>query len=368
MPNSFITNFTVGPSKLYTGVADFLSAKLQEGLGELSHRSGDFTEMSKKTQENMRHFFNIPKGYHIYYTYSATEGMEILTRNSISQKACHVSNGNFGNVWKKTSLLAKKQVQFISYNGEKRVEPNEILPETDVDFLALTANETATGIAYSPKEISEIRKKYPDILIGIDATSSMGAVEYDFSQADAWLFSVQKAFGLPAGLGLLVVGPRIVQKSQQREQSGEDVGCHHSLSGLEKKMAGKFQTPTTPNALNICGLGFVCEQFSKDFGSFSSLYRKTQEKANVLYTFFDAHPTLSVNTSPQGRSESIIVVNGDEKELEDLHSHLSQQGITIGKGYGKAKSKQIRIANFPVHSLPDIQHLLRNIPLQGNYS
>ncbi len=359
MPNPLVTNFTVGPAKLYHGVADFLCAELQNGLGEVSHRSKTFTEMSAASITAFREFFQIPDEYHVFYTYSATEGMEILTRSAVDEKVCHVSNGNFGNVWAKTSQKAGKIVQKISNENGTRVELSEIIPAQNTELLAITANETATGIAYSPQEITEIRNTFPEILLGVDVTSSMGAIAYDFSKADGWFFSVQKAFGLPAGLGVLIVSPRLMQKAAARQESGADVGCHHRLTDLEKSMSGKFQTPTTPNVMNIAALGYISRQLQSDFGSLVELHKMTQTKAQLLYDFFADHSKFRPAVAT-GRSESVIVVDGSEADLADLHQRLKASDIEVGKGYGGKKAVQIRIGNFPVHKMADIENLLQN--------
>ncbi len=363
MPTDFVTNFTVGPAKLYHGAADFLCEQIQSGIGEISHRSKEFSKLSEDSLTAFREFFCIPDDYRVFYTYSATEGMEILTRSAVDEKVCHVSNGNFGNVWTKTSQKAQKTVQKISHDdGKTRVSLDEITPDASTEFLAITANETSTGIAYSPAEIKTIRECFPKVLLGVDVTSSMGAIAYDFAQADAWFFSVQKAFGLPAGLGMLIVGPRVWTKAKNMQEAGEDVGCHHRLTDLEKKMDGKFQTPTTPNTLNIGGLGFISRQLREDFGTLEDLYAKTQEKAAKIYSFFADHPTLKI-AIPEGRSESVIVIDGEAEELAALHERLSAVGIEVGKGYGGKKAEQIRIGNFPVHSMADIENLLENARL-----
>ena len=361
MPSDLVTNFTVGPAKLYHGAAEFLCEQLQQGVGEISHRSKAFSDLSEQSLAAFREFFAVPPDYSVFYTYSATEGMEIITRSAVDEKSCHIVNGNFGNVWYKTATKAHKTAQKLSHDdGKTRVEPEEIIPQDGTELLALTANETSTGIAYAPTEIAALRARYPELLLGVDVTSSMGAVAYDLSQADAWLFSVQKAFGLPAGLGILVIGPRLWETAQNREAAGADVGCHHRLSDLEKKMAGKFQTPTTPNTLNIGGLGYVCRRLQQDYGTLARLYADTQEKAKTIYTFFEQHPTLTPAIT-SGRSESIIVVDGDPDELAALHSKLGAAGIEVGKGYGGKKAEQIRIGNFPVHSMADFEHLFAHI-------
>lgn len=357
---SFVKNFTVGPSKIYRGVADFMCQEIQNDLGELSHRSPKFSAMSEKTLKAFRAFFHIPANYHIFYTASATEGMEILSRGALETKSTHVVNGNFGALWAKQTVRVKKEAQILRHEGGDRIELSEILPDANADILAITANETSTGIAYSPEEIQEIRKKFPDLLFCVDVTSSMGAIKYDFEQADAWIFSVQKCFGMPSGLGILMVSPRLFEKVQERESVGKDVGGHHSLPSLEKKMTGKFQTPTTPNVLNIATLGFVSEQFQKDFGSLQNLDAKTKEKAKKIYDFFESHPKFSPEVT-SGRSQTTIVIDGSEEDLILLHAKLKKSGITVGKGYGPKKAQQIRIANFPVSSMEDMENLLKKI-------
>jgi len=355
-----VKNFTVGPSKIYRGVADFMCQEIQNDLGELSHRSPAFSAMSEKTLKAFRTFFHIPANYHVFYTASATEGMEILSRGAVETKAAHIINGNFGSLWEKQSKRVKKDTQILSHKEGNRIEISEMKIDADADFLAITANETSTGIAYSPEEIQKIREKFPELLFCIDATSAMGALQYDFQQADAWLFSVQKCFGMPAGLGMLIVSPRLFEVVQRRESEGKDVGGHHSLMSLEKKMTGKFQTPTTPNVLNIATLGFISEQFQKDFGSLENLDKKTKEKAKRIYDFFEAHPKFSPEVK-KGRSQTTIVIDGKEEDLIALHAKLKEAGIVIGKGYGPKKPTQIRIANFPASSMEDIENLLEKI-------
>jgi phosphoserine aminotransferase len=127
-------------------------------------------------------------------------------------------------------------------------------------------------------------------------------------------------------------------------------------------MDGKYQTPTTPNVMNIGGLGFVCQAFQKDFGSKANLFAKTHQKAERLYNFFDHHPVLNPAVAKgKGRSESVIVVDGPEEYFADMHQRLAKEGIQVGKGYGGAKTRQIRIGNFPVHTISDVENLLGKI-------
>ena len=351
-----ITNFTVGPSKLYPGVADFISEMLKSEFSQISHRSKEFSQASEKTLNSLRVFFEIPDDYRVFYTYSATEGMEILMRNCVDKNSYHIVNGNFGGVWAKTGKASGKDVTILKNDDGSKIDVEQINPPAETEFVAITANETSTGIAYSPDEIVKIKARISqETLLGVDITSSMGMVKYDWTQADGWFFSVQKGLGLPAGLGILIVGPRAWEKGQTQKELTNNVGCHHSFSGLEGKMAGKFQTPTTPNFLDIAGLGFVSEELKSKFENIEKLYQDTQIKYKFLQDFFSKQDNLSIN----GDSETIIVVNC--KDPVYLISELGKKEIKVSTGYGKNKATQIRIGNFPVHSMADMKNLTEHI-------
>jgi phosphoserine aminotransferase len=347
-------NFSVGPAKLFPNVAPFLCQKLQDGTMEISHRSPAFTDISKKTIKNLRSFFNIPEEYKIFYLASSTESWEVVARGCINNSSTHITNGNFGELWKKMFEKTHIKTNEISHHDWRtKVEINEINPKPNTEFLALTANETSTGISYSNNEIKKLKLKLnnlsSDILLGIDITSSMGGIAYDFTLADIWHFSVQKGLGLPAGLGILIVGPRAWNKYLKRNKKNLDTGCHHSLGSLENKMTTKFQTPTTPNFLAICGLGFVCQKLSEEFGNIINLEKKIKNRANRLYTFFNKHPKFSI-VPKTGESKTILVLESSKSNITKLHKFLDKHQIIVAKGYGKTKHTQIRIGNFPAHS------------------
>ncbi len=355
-------NFTIGPSKLYHGVANFISELVQSEFSQISHRSLEFTEVSKNTIENFRKFFEIPNDYKVFYTASSTEAWEIIGRGCVNKKSTHVTNGSFGESWAKKMNKIGRTTQILS-NGDwkTRFDINKIEIDSNSELLAITANETSTGLAYSPDELTKLRLKFPEILIGVDITSSMGGVAYDYSQADIWHFSVQKGMGMPAGLGLLIVGPKAWDKYKIRENAEKDVGSHHSLGSLWGKMETKFQTPTTPNFINIATLGFICEKFIQDFGSIKNLEKQTKEKAKFLQDFFEKN---SNKFHVGSNSETIFVVDIKNISVQDLIEKLKQQNIIVSTGYGKMKTSQIRIGNFAVHSMDDIKILcekLRNL-------
>lgn len=360
-------NFTVGPSKLYDGVAENLKQNIENGYASLSHRSKLFSDISGKGIEDARKFFNIPKNYKIFYTYSATEGLELAIRTLVSKKSLHFINGTFGWVW---ANIARK-------NGKEAIVKEEIFGKraplkisTDeknkknkenIDLVCVTANETSSGIAYSSDEIKNFSQTLPDeTLLAVDITSSMGGVSYDFSSADIWAFSVQKAMGLPAGLGILIVSPKAYKKAVERENENNEAGMHHSFSALEKKMDIKFQTPTTPNVLGIFSFAFICNSFLSVFENIKKSEEKTKEKAKFLYDFFEKHTDFKpFITDKKSQSQTIIVIEGTLEKIREKKEELKKKNILVGAGYGLNKETQIRISNFPVHTLDDMKELVK---------
>jgi len=356
-------NFTVGPSKLYDGVAENFKKNIEKGYGSLSHRSEFFSDISQKSLDDCRNFFNIPDNYKIFYTYSATESLELSIRALITKKSIHFVNGTFGWVW---ANLARK-------NGKKVVVKEEIFGKrtpleisdiekknNNVDLICITANETSSGIAYSSDEIKNFSHTLSNnTLLAIDVTSSMGALSYDFSSADIWAFSVQKAMGLPAGLGLIVLSPQAYKKGLERESEENEAGMHHSFSALEKKMNRTFQTPTTPNILGILSFAFICNRFLESFHSIKKSEQNTKKKAIFLYDFFDNHKEFKpFIVDKKSRSETIIVIEGTLEKIRKKKKELIKNNVLVGNGYGLNKETQIRISNFPVHTLEDMKKLV----------
>ncbi len=78
-----------------------------------------------------------------------------------------------------------------------------ILSKGGYDAVCLTHNETSTGVMNPIKEIGLlVKEKYPDVLVLVDAVSSMAGTEIlvDEWGLDVVLAGTQKAFALPPGL------------------------------------------------------------------------------------------------------------------------------------------------------------------------
>ncbi len=346
--------FTPGPTELYFTVEGHLRNALREQIPSISHRSQQFKDIYKGTTSGLKQLFNLPEDYSVFFTSSATEVWEYIIRNCVSKESYHLVNGAFSRrFWEFAGLLGKLNGLYESPDGSC-ANPASFKIPTSAELLGITLNETSTGVAYPPNYLKKLRLANPDVLIAIDGVSSLPVPELDFSQVDTVYFSVQKCFGLPAGLGVWIVGPRCLDKAAELDGKGELNVTHRSLLSLHKK-GQENQTIETPNILNIYLLGKVVEDMLTK--GMDMIRRESKYKAAVLSQVIEDRDWLThFVEDPAIRSETVTVAKC-EKKNESIIDKLYEYGFVIGGGYGSYKTKHLRFSNFPTHSKEQVERL-----------
>lgn len=350
------TNFTPGPSQLYITTEDHVRKALKEQIPSLSHRSKQFEEISRHATDGLRLLLNIPANFSIVFTGSATEIWERIIQNLTERTSHHLVNGAFSQKFYDTALQLNRKPTITMVPPGKGFDESAEIPPTEL--IALTHNETSTGVSLPFAIIHNIRKNNPSALLAIDAVSSLPYPNFDFTQVDSVFFSVQKGFGLPAGLGVWIVNERCVSKAEQLLSKGFSIGSYHSLPNLMAN-AKKNQTPETPNVLGIYLLSKVVEDMNRR--GIQLIRRETEYKAAILYQMLDQHPLIKPFVKEAAiRSKTVIVAEcGDHTEA--LANHLIKKGMLPGDGYGPQNKTQLRFANFPAHSKEQYELLVDSI-------
>ena len=83
----------------------------------------------------------------------------------------------------------------------------------DAEVICVTQNETSTACMVPEQSLVNLARRYPEKLMAVDVVSSCPDARVDYSLVDCAFFSVQKCFGLPAGLGVLMVSERAMSRS-----------------------------------------------------------------------------------------------------------------------------------------------------------
>lgn len=350
------TNFTPGPSQLYITTEDHARKAFKEQIPSLSHRSKEFEDISRNATDGLKTLFNIPDNFSIVFTGSATEIWERIIQNLTEHTSHHLVNGAFSQKFYDTALQLNRKPTLAIIKVGKGFDESVEIPLTEL--VALTHNETSTGVSLPLTVINKIRENNPSALIAIDAVSSLPYPDFDFTKVDSVFFSVQKGFGLPAGLGVWIVNEKCIAKAEQLLSKGISVGSYHSLPSLIAN-AKKNQTPETPNVLSIYLLAKVVEDMIRR--GIQTIRRETDYKAAILYQVLDNHPLINAFVKePAIRSKTVIVAECGE-HTEGLTNHLIQKGMLPGDGYGAQKKTQLRFANFPAHSKEQYELLVDSI-------
>ncbi len=343
--------FNPGPSQISDNVKEYILDFIKYDIGSLSHRSTQFTDISLWAREGLRKFLGVPENYKIFYLSSATEGMEVMLKSFVVEHSHHYINGSFSKkCYKVAKEIGKKPTkeEVPLWKGNFSLE----VPE-GTELICVTHNETSTGVQVLPDFIPNLRRRYPTTLIGVDITSSGGWIIHDITQADIWFFSVQKCFGLPAGLGIIMVNEKALEKSKIVVEQTWTIGSTHSLPNMLDKYE-KAQTDETPNVFLIYLLSRQLE-YLNNLGM-----QKIEEDTLKKYQFIQQKvlsiPWLSLFVEDdEYASRTVFVISCSAELQEKMKQALKAESIFLGSGYGELKDTTFRISNFPSISLGDLE-------------
>jgi phosphoserine aminotransferase len=340
-----MVSFVPGPSELYFTVPDHIRRAVRDGIPSITHRSKAFENIFRETTEGLKTLLGLPADYRIAFVGSATEIFERSLQSLVERNSFHLVNGAFSKKYFEMSHQLKKEASSLTVKEGDGFE--EVKIPQGQELIAVTQNETSTGVSLPVSVVANIRNQAPSALIIVDAVSSLPYVELDYNAIDSVFFSVQKGFGLPAGLGVWMYNERCLEKALRMQKAGTSLATFHNLPSLHS-FALKNQTPATPNVLSIYLLGKVVGDFLRR--GVTLIRKETEYKAAVLYQSLSrsGHATPFVEKE-KFRSNTVIAASCPGK-LKELVTHLESRGLSPGDGYGAGKSTQLRFANFPAHS------------------
>jgi len=343
-------SFYPGPSRVHDEIPKYTKDAFNSGIMSINHRSNEFMEMSEKTINLLKQKLNIPKSYTVFFTSSATECWEIIAQSLVKEKSFHLYNGAFGQKWFDYTKRLHPLAVPIPFELNEKLNHQKLIFEQREGIICITQNETSNGTQVSSAIIKAIKKTNPSYLIAIDATSSMAGIQLDFKAADIWFASVQKCFGLPAGLGLLICSPQALKQS---EAIGEK--NHYNSLGFMTEMMAKWQTPCTPNVLGIYLLMRVLENsesIDKVHATILARYAKW------IDFFSNTNLTHLVNESDL-HSYTVLPISASPELIQKIKTDAKREGLLLGEGYGNWKATSFRIANFPAITTKEITTLMK---------
>lgn len=349
--------FTVGPTQLHPLVPGALREAVGTGLPSWSHRSGPARADVGRTVEALRALLGIPEGHRVLFVSSATEAMERVVEGAVERHSVHLVNGAFARRFQAIAGNLGREPVALEVPDGRSFDLEAVALEAGTELVALTQNETSTGVALDPSGIASLADRHPEVLVAVDTVTAAPLQPLDLSRVDAAFFSVQKLFGLPAGLAVLVASPRLVERARERQSDGRCVGGYLHLPALAAA-AERNETVATPNSLGIHLLGRVAESYLQR--GIETLREENRAGAALLgdaarragWSFFpprerDRSGTVLVFEVPGGSST--------------VRARLESAGFLVASGYGAHRDTQVRMGCFPVHPPSAVEALARQL-------
>ncbi len=341
--------FIPGPTDVHP---DVLAAQNQPMIG---HRGKDFEELFARIQPKLRRVFFTSSRVYVS-TSSGTGLQEAAIRNGVARKVLCCVNGSFSQRWYETAVANGKDTVRLDVEWGKAVKLewiDDVLKEGGFDALTVVHNETSTGVASPIKDLAALLKdRYPDVLIMVDAVSSLGGdpIDFDGWELDVLFTSSQKCLAAPPGLSFAAVSDRALEKAK----SVPARGLYFDFVDLEKYLI-KHQTPSTPAislmwALDAALDRILAEGLEARFNRHVQLADRVRSWAQARFGLF----------AEEGyRSQTMTCVTNTRRiDVKALNTFLKSRGMQISDGYGPLKGKTFRIAHMGEIRMGDVDEVL----------
>ncbi len=324
----------------------------------LGHRSSEYSDLQLDVTPKLQEMLYTQQRVYLYAC-SSTGMMEGSVRQASNKRILNTVCGAFSKRWFQITAANGVPCDKVEVPMGQAITPelvDEALSKADYDALTVVMNETSTGLMNPVKEIAAlVREKYPDVLILVDAVSSMAGarIEFDAWQLDVCLAGVQKCFALPAGLTICAVSDRARERSAQVENHG----YYFAYEQMDKRYE-KGQTPATPaisliQALNKQMDDILAEGLENRWNRHKEMAAYIQDWARTHFGLYSDERYLSPTVTNIENTRGISVAG--------LNGELGKRGAMISNGYGDLKEKCFRIAHMGDLTLDDLKWLTGQI-------
>ena len=322
----------------------------------IGHRTKDASALQRSISEKMMKLM-YTKNQIMLSTTSGTGLMEGAIRSCTRKRAAVFSVGSFGKRW--YELAEGNNVPadlFESVLGQPTTPEmvDEALSTGKYDLVTITHNETSTGIMNPVKAISDVIKKYPEVVFCLDTVSSLAGTKIDVDDlgVDICITSTQKALGLPPGMAICSMSEKAVEAAKQVEFRGYYLDLLSLYKYIQKK---DHQYPSTPSLSHMYALDYQLDRIFEEglenrFARHLEMAEMVRDWAEDRFALFPAREFAS-NTLT-------TITNTREISVGDLNKKLGEKGYMISNGYGDLKEKTFRIAHMADRQVSEMKELL----------
>jgi phosphoserine aminotransferase len=350
--------FGCGPSKVRPDAVTALQAAATTVLGT-SHRQPTVKSLVRRVRTGLAELWGLPDGYEVVLGNGGTTAFwDAATFGLIHRRSQHLSFGEFSARFAQAAAAAPhlEDSQVIESPAGTHPWPS---PDPDVDFYALTQNETSTGVMMDLRRPDHTGDT--EALVAVDATSGAGGLRFDPAQVDAYYFAPQKGFASDGGLWVAVMSPAALERVARIHESGRWVPAFLDLS-IAVEQSRLDQTYNTPALATIIMFLHQLEWMLAG-GGIEFAAGRSDRSGRILYGWAESTSyTRPFVAKPDERSHVVGTIDFDSSiEAAVVAKVLRGNGVVDTEPYRKLGRNQLRIAMFPAIDPEDVEALTRCI-------
>jgi len=344
--------FGCGPSKVRPGaVARLADAHMVLGT---SHRQAPVKDVVARVRSGLAELFSVPEGYEVVLGNGGTTAFwDAAACGLVRQRALHLAYGEFSRKFASVTAAAPFLADPVLVEAEPGGAP-EPVADPSADVIAWAHNETSTGVMVDVHRPADAG----DALVLVDATSGAGGLPVDVSQADAYYFAPQKAFGSDGGLWLALLSPAAQERVAELDGAGDRWTPAFLSLGTAIENSLKDQTLNTPAVATLLLLADQIEWMLTG-GGLDFCVDRTRRSSGHLYGWAEAASFADPFVADPAK-RSLVVGTIDFAEGVDaaaLAATLRANGIVDVEPYRKLGRNQLRVGMFPAVEPDDVEAL-----------
>ncbi|MEP7047185.1 MAG: phosphoserine transaminase [Ilumatobacteraceae bacterium] len=343
--------FGCGPSKIRPEQALALARANSNLLGS-SHRQAPVRSLVGSVRSGLADLFSLPDGWEIVLgNGGSTAFWDVATFGLVSERSQHYVFGEFSSKFAEASAAAPHLGDPAVTRSVPGTHPAIGPAAEGVDVVALTHNETSTGVAMT------LRRPDGDALVVVDATSAAGGLPWSPTDVDVYYFAPQKCFASDGGLWLAACSPAAIDRIRAVKATSRWQPASLDLSiALDNSLLD--QTYNTPA---LATLVLLNEQLKWMLGNggLEWCVDRCDTSATILYEWAakSSYATPFVTDESQRSTVVGTIDLVDSVFADDVCAALRTNGIVDTDSYRKLGRNQLRIGMFPAIEPDDVAML-----------
>ncbi len=321
----------------------------------VAHRSPEFRATWTRIGELLRPVFRTTREATVA-TSSSTMLMEAALVSLVADRVLHLTCGAFSERWLAIARTLGREADQLAVPWGAANDPDLLraaLRRRRYDAVAITHNETSTGVANPLAELARAVREESDALVLVDAVSSLAGLplELDGWGLDFVFAGVQKGIAAPPGLTALALSERAEGRARLLERRGFYLDL---VRYLDKHREGG---PITTPAVSLCwALERQLERIAEEGVEARWARHAALAAATAAWARDRGLDFASAATARSATVSCLCVPTG--RSAPELVRAAAARGFTLGGGYGAWKQDTFRIGHMGEVRASDLDALL----------